>query len=127
MKIPTKIKILGHTIKVSCHGNLVEHPDGDMCLGLAHQWTDKISLAVAYTDETGARQDMSEMTVAETLLHEIIHHIDNRLGLELQEYQISGIACGIIQVIRDNKMDFGEGVNERARNHQEVSGRKIKR
>lgn len=107
MRIPTKIKILGHNIKVSCHDDLVEHPDGDMCLGLAHQWTDKITLAVGFTDEAGSKLDIAEPTIAETLLHEIIHHIDNRLGLELQEHQISGIACGIIQVIRDNKLDFG--------------------
>lgn len=107
MKIKSRIKILGHDIQVKCHAALVEHPDGDMCLGLAHQWTDKISLAVGFTDETGKKQEIAEPTIAETLLHEIIHHIDNRLGLELQEYQISGIACGIIQVIRDNKLDFG--------------------
>lgn len=109
MKIPKKIKILGHPIKVTCFGDTLEHPDGSECWGLAHKMTDQISLCTAFTEVNGDFVELSEMNIAETFLHEIIHHVEYKQGLELKEHQITALACGILQVIRDNKLDFMEG------------------
>lgn len=37
-----------------------------------------------------------------TLLHEVIHGVDNDRGLALSEHQIEQLAIGLFQVIREN-------------------------
>jgi hypothetical protein len=106
MKIPRKIKILAHPVKVRCYDEILEHPDGDPCWGLAHKMSDKISICIAFSEQNGARVELSEASIADTFLHEIIHHIDSKLDLDLKENQVAGLACGLLQVIRDNKLDF---------------------
>ena len=101
MKIPKTIKILGHKITVYFSGDALDLDEITRCRGLAHLLTNKIGLARKVEDD-----ELTESVIAESFLHEITHHIADKLGLELEEYQVAGIACGLLQVIRDNKLDF---------------------
>lgn len=113
MKIPKKIKILGHGIKVRCYQDVLQHPDGSACYGLAYKMSDAISICTAFCEDDGEQVEISETSIADTFLHEIIHHIEYKLGLELKEHQITALACGLLQVIRDNNLDFREAKCER--------------
>ena len=106
MNIPRKIKILGHPVKVKCFDDILIHPDGDPCWGLTHKMSDKISICISFTEQGGEHIIISEASIADTFLHEIIHHIDSKLDLDLKENQVAALACGLLSVIRDNNLDF---------------------
>lgn len=101
MRIPSTLKILGHPVKVYRANRALEVEDVDQALGLAHLVTNKIGICRLFDGEC-----VSESIQAETLLHEISHHISQKMGLGLDESQISGMSCGMLQVIRDNGLDF---------------------
>lgn len=101
MKIPKKLNILGHPILVYRSNDALELDECDRAMGLAHLLSNKIGVCHRVDGE-----DVSESMVAETFMHEIFHHVGSKLGLELEEAQIAGMACGVLQVIRDNKIDF---------------------
>lgn len=42
-------------------------------------------------------------TERETLLHEVIHAVDESLSLQLTEHQVHALACGLYAVLRDNE------------------------
>jgi hypothetical protein len=39
----------------------------------------------------------------DTVIHEILHGIDEELGLHLSEKQVRNLGCGIFQVLKTNK------------------------
>ena len=41
-------------------------------------------------------------TLRETLLHELIHAIEEQLGLDMKERQVHSLAIGLFQVLREN-------------------------
>ena len=41
-------------------------------------------------------------TEQDTILHEIVHAIDNELNLDMKEKQVRGLATGILAVLKDN-------------------------
>lgn len=47
-------------------------------------------------------KDMTEQDKKETLLHEIIHGIDDLMGIELDESQTRKLGVGLTTVIQDN-------------------------
>lgn len=51
--------------------------------------------------------DMTESRRAETLLHEVVHALDDALDLGLEERQVQVLSRGLFTVLRDNR-DFGE-------------------
>ena len=106
MNIPRKIKILGHIITVNTINHLAEHPDGDFCIGMAHQFTNQITISKQFDEVNGDVLDIVESVIAQTFLHEVIHHIENKLGLEMDETQVEGVAAGLFAAIRDNNLDF---------------------
>ena len=78
--------------------------DGDRSLlGQAHSGIQEIWLATS--DEGKA---LPESSITDTFLHETIHAISRTYGLGLDEDQTTGLAGGLLQVIRDNKLDFRE-------------------
>ena len=101
MRIPKQTRILGHPVQSYFARKALELDDCEMALGLAHLFTNKIGICTAMDGEA-----ISESIVAEAYMHEICHHISAKLGLELIESQIAGMACGLLQVIRDNRLDF---------------------
>ena len=96
MRIPKKIKIGAQKITVKTVDTL-----GDDDMGAFFPGTNELLLArkVSY----GV---IPEDQMADTFLHEIIHAVNRNFGIGLTECQTAGLAGGLLQVIRDNNLDF---------------------
>ena len=93
MKIPKKLKVAGVTYRVS----VVDDPktiDGRFEYGTANHMQGEIVL------NTATPQEMQE----ETLLHEVIHCVNERFGLALEEDQVKALGAGLYQILKDNKL-----------------------
>ena len=100
MKIPKKIKIGGHMVTIRKMRQLQE-PE---TIGQAFNSEDRIDLA---THSEG--KPISEAMRAVVLLHEIVHHINwVYCGARLSEEDIQAIGEGLLQVLRDNNLDFSK-------------------
>lgn len=99
MKIPKTLKIGGHRVEILQKTELQS-----TYIGLAHYATNKIELRTEFDDE-----QIPESRITETFLHEVLHFISDNSGLGLKENQINGLACQLLQVIRENKLDFANG------------------
>jgi|SRR6185436_5308986 len=94
MKIPEKIKIGGNNFKIS-RGSYRGEFDRD---GGALYWE---------TNDLYLANDMPEDREATCFLHEILHG----LNIYLTEEQATYISEGLIQIIRDNNLDFRKESN----------------
>ena len=101
MRIPKRVDILGSPTKVVYTGRELALDDGEVTIGMAHVLTDQISI-----NHTFEGEHISEHNQATILLHEILHHIDFKLHLDLTEEQVVGCSVALLQVIRANKLDF---------------------
>jgi hypothetical protein len=99
MKIPKSIKIAGHDVKVNIRKH-VNHKVKNQ-IGRATYTANAIDLSRKCWDDTVDSQYM-----ACTLLHEIIHHVDDKLTIGLKEVQVDRLATGLYQVLKDNKLKF---------------------
>lgn len=98
MKIPRSIKIASHKVKIRVVKNIKE-PEG--VLGYADLTHNLIVLRTEYNG-----QSLDESTKAEVLLHEIIHQVAQLYGISLTEKEVQQLGAGLLQVIRDNHLDF---------------------
>jgi len=101
MKIPKRINILGHPILVYKSNKPMELDDEEKATGLAHLLTNKIGICCRVDGDY-----IAESLQAETFLYEIFHHINEKMGLGMEEGQVRGMALGALQVVRDNKLNF---------------------
>lgn len=85
MKRPERIRILGKAFKVT---NVV----ADDLMGECD--TDTQTLAIRDGQPLESEQD--------TLLHEVLHAIDEAMGLKMKEAQVKGVATGLLAVMKDN-------------------------
>lgn len=99
MNIPTTVKVGSQRIKVL----MIDSLPGDN-LGMAKQGVGKIEVSKTCRGEV-----VPEDSLADTFLHEIIHVVSGTYGIGLKENQVSGLAGGLLQVIRDNGLDFRRG------------------
>ena len=99
MKIPRKLNISGQTVKIVqktyLNKNMKNH------IGRAVFTCNKILLSKKCEGD-----HIDEQYMACTLLHEVIHHLDDKLGIGLKEAQVDRLAVGIYQVLKDNKLQF---------------------
>ena len=96
MTIPEKIKILYKTYTVEKQENL---HDGDAELyGQILYLPEKILLNLNSSDK------QKEVT----LLHEIIHGLDEMYGIGLKEKQVEKLGTALYMLINDNPQMFGE-------------------
>lgn len=98
MKIPRKIRVAGHLIIIKKLKTFKKSPN---ILGLAYMPGNKIEIS-----NTFGGSEIPEATKAEVFLHEILHQISDKYSIDLREKQVSQLAGGLFQVIRDNKLDF---------------------
>ena len=70
-------------------------------LGQADDVRDTIDIAEMYKD-----RKISHCQKQETLLHEILHHIDYKYSIGIGEKKIKTLCPAIFQVLRDNKLNF---------------------
>jgi len=98
MKIPRSIKIASHKVKIRVVKNIKE-PSG--VLGYADLTHNLIVLRKEYNG-----QSLDESTITEVLLHEIVHQVAELYGINLSEKEVKQLGAGLLQVIRDNRLDF---------------------
>ena len=79
MRIPKRINILGHPITVYHTSKPIE-VDDDLALGAAHILTNKIGICYRVDEDY-----LAESMKAEAFMHEIFHHINTKLALDLEE------------------------------------------
>jgi len=90
-KIPSKLKILGHSYDV-----ILIDDNETSGFGSLNPNTNTIRL----------NKNKTQSQIESTLLHEIIEALDHNLELKLEHRQISALEAGLYQVLRDNKLSF---------------------
>lgn len=95
MKIPEKLKVIGHTyeIRMTNEARLGMSSPGTQCCNL-------LRIELSPTEP--------ESRTAEIFLHEIFEAINGHLELNLEHPQITSLSEGLFQVLRDNELDFSE-------------------
>lgn len=92
MKRPSRIRILGKRFEVSYiapgEPPLMESDMGEIDC-------DKQTIAVSDGLPLENEQD--------TVLHEVLHGVENAMGLDLDEAAIRSLATGLLAVIKDNR------------------------
>uniref|UniRef100_A0A6M3J4C3 Peptidase n=1 Tax=viral metagenome TaxID=1070528 RepID=A0A6M3J4C3_9ZZZZ len=64
------------------------------------------SLRILRVSDRSHGKKIPEESVTDTILHEILHAVSRVYGIGLDENQVAGLTGGLMQVIRDNKLDF---------------------
>lgn len=96
MKLPKKLKIGGHTVKLEVVEEMQgEHPNA------AGGWTESQNLIQIRKSQTGSQKEV-------TLIHEILHAIN----YNFTEEQVEFLSQALYQVIKDNKLHF-DGKDEK--------------
>lgn len=90
-KLPKKLRILGRDVSVSLVAK------GPMLASSEYGEADLDSGEIRIGDW------LCESHARSTLLHEIVHFIDDDLELGMTEEQVGGLAQGLFQVLRDNE------------------------
>lgn len=86
---PSKVKVLGQTFTVNyVSGAPLEDDDLGECS------VDSLTISV--------RDGLSPEKERLILTHELVHAIEDVLGLKLKEKQVEGLETGIYALIRDN-------------------------
>ncbi|WP_270396283.1 hypothetical protein [Mediterraneibacter massiliensis] len=94
MRIPEKVKILYKEYDVEEQGNL--HNSGGDLYGQIHYLPEKIFL----------NADSSNEQKKATLVHEIVHGLDEMYMIGLKEKQVEKLGNAIYMLIRDNPQVF---------------------
>ena len=89
MKIPSKVKIGGHWLKVELVAEKQVQYDkmGTLC-----HWENRIII----------QKDLVESKRISSLFHEVLHEIDKQTFLDLSEKQVTIIAEGFYAFLTDN-------------------------
>jgi hypothetical protein len=89
MKRPERIRILGKkfTVIYAAGAPLDDGLNGECD-------SDKQQILVRDSQPLESEQD--------TLLHEVLHAIDEAMGLKMKEAQVKGAATGLLAVLKDN-------------------------
>lgn len=85
MKRPDKIKILGKAFAVNA--NVPEALNGECD-------TDKQTISIRDGQPLESEQD--------TVLHEVVHAIDEAMDIKMKETQVKKLATGFLAVIKEN-------------------------
>lgn len=95
MKIPTKLLLGGHEIKVEFLKPQYIKSNGE--------YSDYFRLIKLMVD-----WDIPESAISETLLHEIIEAIKSINNLEIDHTHLTVLSECLFEVIRRNKLDFAD-------------------
>lgn len=87
MKRPERIRILGKRFTVTYGG-----PMEDGLVGECD--SDALRISIRDNQPLESEQD--------TLLHEVLHAVDEAMGLKMKEAQVKGAATGLLAVLKDN-------------------------
>jgi len=90
-KLPKTLRILGRDVAVSLVAK------GPMVASQEYGEADLDDSEIRIGDW------LCESRARATLLHEVVHFIDDDLGLGMSEEQVAGVAQGLFQALRDNE------------------------
>ena len=97
MKRPARVRILGKPYKVEFvpieHIGLRDNEE-DPDPGMGRTSPERQEIFVRTGQPLESEQD--------TMLHEIIHAVDETLGLQMNEYQVTVLATGLLAALKDN-------------------------
>ena len=97
MKRPARVRILGKPYKVEFvpieHVGLRDSAD-DNDPGMGRTSPERQEIFIRTGQPLESEQD--------TVLHEIIHAVDETLGLQMNEYQVTVLATGLLAALKDN-------------------------
>lgn len=93
MKIPGKIKILGHEFTIM----MVDLSEAET-YGYMNPNTNIMRL----------NKNKAQSQIDSTLLHEILEAVNHNLELQLAHNQITSLEASLYQVLKDNKLHFDE-------------------
>jgi len=94
MKIPNKLDVLSHEIKIDFVTSVQHEDAGSYC-----NYYDTINIH-------GLKEGISEASQAETFMHELIECINERLDLKMNHTQITSVSANLFHIIRNNNLDF---------------------
>jgi len=95
VKIPNKIKVAGHEYKIIWDNEYLSNQDYE---GLTKHRSLKMYLCDKFRG-----QMLDKSIIEENFIHEMLHAIDvNYNNRQLTEEQISCMAAGVYQVLKDN-------------------------
>jgi len=106
MHVPKSIKVGASNFKVRLVPDEWEDQKdkGSFFLGQMRYGNQEIDVALRSEGKA-----LPEASIADTFLHEVIHAVSRTYGIGLTENQTGGLAGGLLQVIRDNSLDFRKG------------------
>ncbi len=88
---PKQVKVVGQTFQVTFHDTLVSEDDGQKIQGDMSSQEGRIRV-----------KNSRPFVEVDTLIHEIFHALEYKVGLEHNEYWVHRIATGFTQVLKDN-------------------------
>ena len=98
MKRPARIRILGKPFKVEFvpieHIGLRDNAE-DNDPGMGRTRPERQEIFIRSGQPLESEQD--------TVLHEVIHCVDETLGTSMNEYQVTILATGLLAVMKDNQ------------------------
>lgn len=100
MKFPRVVEICGHSVSVKMRERFVA--DKHNVYGRSRLCQDEI--IIARRDKY--RNKISNDWKGNTFLHEIMHHINDKLEVGLSEKEVGRISDGLYQTLKDNKIRF---------------------
>ncbi len=100
MKIPSLVKIGGHNVRVKLEKE--EFRSGRCGRKMCGQANFTKRLIRVATSNSG--QKYAGSCIAETFMHEVLHHIADIYGVTISEQGINRLSMGVYQVLHDNKL-----------------------
>jgi hypothetical protein len=100
LKLPNKLRLFGRTFKVSNNDIKCALLHCEGYIDMAAQEIGFKEVGDAYTEENQAD------TVLHELLHAVFKYSDIQLEAEDEEHVVTVVATSLVQIIRDNKLDF---------------------
>lgn len=97
MKRPAKVRVMGKVVRIQYvppgDALLRDHPDDDKP-GIGRSDGGKQSIAVEDGQPLASEQD--------TVLHEVLHIVEEYMGMDVPEEIVEKFATGLLAVIKDN-------------------------
>jgi len=94
LKIPDKVKVAGIEYKVEICKDYTDEMNEAEFRGKVFFKENKIKLLNSYSIDEKMR----------TLIHEVLHIIDDNSKIDMSEETIRRVSCGLYQVLKDNKL-----------------------
>jgi Zn-dependent peptidase ImmA (M78 family) len=92
MKIPCKLKIVGQDFVVTKESGKKMKD----CIGRCYPHANKIYIS----------KNLTQDKANETLLHEVIHAIEQNLGLKMKEKQVNNLAFCLYSFLKENHVKW---------------------